>query len=66
MGRVCTHPCESKCKRGEVDEPIAICALKRSAADYAQPVDEDLTIVEEKTGEGSYCGCWTSRAYGSL
>jgi NADPH-dependent glutamate synthase beta subunit-like oxidoreductase/heterodisulfide reductase subunit B len=47
MGRVCTHPCESKCKRGEVDEPIAIAALKRSAADYGQ-VDEDLTTAEEK------------------
>ena len=35
-GRVCTHPCESECKRGTVDEPIAIAALKRFAADHAQ------------------------------
>jgi len=33
-GRVCTHPCETKCRRGEVDEPIAIATLKRFAADY--------------------------------
>lgn len=33
LGRVCPHPCEAKCRRGEVDEPIAICALKRFAAD---------------------------------
>ncbi len=33
-GRVCTHPCESKCRRTQLDEPIAICDLKRYAADY--------------------------------
>jgi len=36
-GRVCTHPCEDECKRREVDEPIAIAALKRFAADNADP-----------------------------
>ena len=34
-GRVCTHPCESKCRRATLDEPISICALKRFVADYA-------------------------------
>jgi NADH-quinone oxidoreductase subunit F len=33
-GRVCIHPCETKCRRRQVDQPIAICALKRFAADY--------------------------------
>lgn len=33
-GRVCTHPCEAFCTRGKVDEPVAICALKRFVADY--------------------------------
>ncbi len=33
-GRVCTHPCESKCRRSQLDEPLAICDLKRYAADY--------------------------------
>jgi heterodisulfide reductase subunit A len=33
-GRVCTHPCESECERGKVDQPIAIRALKRFMADY--------------------------------
>ena len=33
-GRVCTHPCESECERGKVDEPIAIRYLKRFMADY--------------------------------
>ena len=34
-GRICTHPCETACKRGQIDEPIAIAALKRFAADGA-------------------------------
>lgn len=32
-GRICTHPCESECSRKEIDEPIAICALKRFISD---------------------------------
>ncbi|MEW6243426.1 MAG: NAD(P)-binding protein [Bacillota bacterium] len=33
-GRVCHHPCEASCKRGLIDDPIAICHLKRFIADY--------------------------------
>lgn len=33
LGRVCEHPCEKACRRGMVDKPIAICALKRLAYD---------------------------------
>ena len=33
-GRVCHHPCEAQCKRGEVDDPVAIRWLKRFVADY--------------------------------
>lgn len=33
-GRVCFHPCESKCNRGNYDEPIAIHSLERFAADF--------------------------------
>jgi NADH-quinone oxidoreductase subunit F len=33
-GRICIHPCEFKCRRGELDEPVAIRALKRFAADW--------------------------------
>ncbi|MCK4722329.1 MAG: FAD-dependent oxidoreductase, partial [Dehalococcoidia bacterium] len=29
------HPCEAKCRRGQIDEPIAIKALKRYVADHA-------------------------------
>jgi len=33
-GRVCTHPCEDACRRGELDEPMAIRDIKRFVADY--------------------------------
>ena len=33
IGRVCPHPCEEKCRRQLVDEPISIANLKRFAAD---------------------------------
>ncbi|MBU1702292.1 MAG: FAD-dependent oxidoreductase [Candidatus Eisenbacteria bacterium] len=33
-GRVCPHPCEAACRRGEVDEAININHLKRFAADF--------------------------------
>ncbi len=36
FGRICPHPCEEQCRRQELDEPVAICALKRFVAD---PVD---------------------------
>lgn len=34
IGRICPHPCEEVCRRNLVDQPIAICGLKRFAADY--------------------------------
>ncbi len=33
-GRICHHPCEGRCRRGELDESVAIKALKRFAADW--------------------------------
>ncbi|MBN2463011.1 MAG: FAD-dependent oxidoreductase [Dehalococcoidia bacterium] len=35
VGRVCNHPCEGKCRRSQIEDPIAIRHLKRFAADYA-------------------------------
>ena len=36
-GRVCLNPCETQCRRQEVDKPIAIEALKRFVSDYVPP-----------------------------
>jgi NADPH-dependent glutamate synthase beta subunit-like oxidoreductase len=33
LGRVCFHPCEDECRRGELNQPIAICSLKWFASD---------------------------------
>ncbi len=33
-GRICHHPCEGRCRRGELDEPVAIKSLKRFVADW--------------------------------
>lgn len=39
LGRVCSRPCEDHCRHGEPDlgQPVAICSLKRVAADYRDP-----------------------------
>ena len=51
-GRVCTHPCESKCRRAQLDEPVAICNLKRYAADYVFENEEPyLDLVFPKKAE---------------
>ncbi len=36
-GRICTHPCEAACRRGELDEPLAIRDVKRFVADHEGP-----------------------------
>jgi NADH-quinone oxidoreductase subunit F len=41
-GRVCTHPCENKCRRAQRDEALAICSLKRFVADYAMNHEESF------------------------
>ena len=51
-GRVCFHPCESKCNRGSFDEPISIHALERFVADFAsrqnKMVEGNTRRVREK------------------
>jgi NADPH-dependent glutamate synthase beta subunit-like oxidoreductase len=43
LGRVCDRPCEPACRRGRVEEkPVAICRLKRVAADLKGDVTDRL------------------------
>lgn len=53
LGRVCDRPCEPACRRGRVDEtPVAICRLKRVAADMRDDISERLpTAPIEKNGK---------------
>ena len=50
LGRVCTHPCETACKRGEINEPISICAAKRYAADKAGDYSDWMSATAKDTG----------------
>ncbi len=53
LGRTCDRPCEPACRRTRVeDAPVAICRLKRVAADLRDDVDDLLpTAPEEKNGK---------------
>ena len=49
LGRTCDRPCEPACRRGRVDgKPVAICRLKRVAADYRDDVSGMLPKAPEK------------------
>ena len=50
LGRVCTHPCEDACRRVEVNMPIAICALKRYAADNESGSWREALRIKDDTG----------------
>ena len=62
LGRVCDRPCEPACRRRRVEEkPVAICRLKRVAADLAGDIRPWLPqIPEKKNGKQIACigaGC---------
>ena len=50
-GTICPNPCEDECRRGLVDEPIAIRALKRFAAEYDLSHGPFLPETKEDTGK---------------
>ena len=50
LGRVCDRPCEPACRRGRVeDKPVAICRLKRVAADHRDDIRDRLPKAPEKS-----------------
>ncbi len=53
LGRVCDRPCEPACRRGRTGQkPVAICRLKRVAADHRDEVGHLLPIIpEQKNGK---------------
>ena len=48
LGRVCVRPCESNCRRANVDEPISIKWLKRFAADYELEKEKKASIARKE------------------
>ncbi|RJP66491.1 MAG: NADH-quinone oxidoreductase subunit NuoF [Candidatus Abyssobacteria bacterium SURF_17] len=48
-GRVCGHPCQAKCRRGQLDEPVAIKFIKRYIADNAsRPKVEPIPVTRKE------------------
>ncbi|WP_116365084.1 FAD-dependent oxidoreductase [Parahaliea mediterranea] len=57
LGRTCDRPCEPACRRGRIEkEPVAICRLKRVAADNKGEVRDRMpAIPEQKNGKRIAC-----------
>ncbi len=62
LGRTCDRPCEPACRRGRVEEnngaqpePVAICRLKRVAADMKNGVQARMPSVAAKNGKRVAC-----------
>ena len=52
LGRTCDRPCEPACRRGRVEEtPVAICRLKRVAADFKDDVKDRMPRPSAKNGK---------------
>ena len=47
IGRICPHPCEEKCNRGQQDEPLSICRLKRYVADFELEEQGEIRAPEK-------------------
>ncbi|HSV46755.1 MAG TPA: FAD-dependent oxidoreductase [Ramlibacter sp.] len=62
LGRTCDRPCEPACRRGRVEEanaeqpePVAICRLKRVAADMKEDVRHRMPKVAPRNGKRIAC-----------
>ena len=52
LGRTCDRPCEPACRRTRIEEkPVAICRLKRVAADYRGEVEHLMPDIAPKNGK---------------
>src|SRR5438045_3718243 len=58
LGRVCDRPCEPACRRGRIEQqkPVAICRLKRVAADHRDEVASRLPKIP-KAKNGKHIAC---------
>ncbi len=52
-GRICHHPCETECNRGDIDEPVAIHTLKRAAFDFGR---QDAAEAAKAGGKRAHPG----------
>ena len=62
-GRVCGHTCQMKCRRGQLDEPVAIMHLKRFITDHAKrPKIEPLPNYSEGASGDHWCGSFRAHS----
>jgi len=66
LGRTCDRPCEPACRRGRVEEaqlakpePVAICRLKRVAADYkdSSEISKRISLNKKTKSNGKKIAC---------
>ena len=66
LGRTCDRPCEPACRRGRVEEaqqakpePVAICRLKRVAADYKdnEEISKKIALGKKTKSNGKRIAC---------
>ena len=50
MGRVCYHPCQTACNRGELDEAVGINSVERFLGDYAIEHGWEIPAPEKESG----------------
>ncbi len=50
-GRVCQHPCEESCNRGEIDEAVSVRNLKRFVADYIHANPEQYPAAKPRASK---------------
>ena len=56
LGRTCDRPCEPACRRGRIEEkPVAICRLKRVAADHRGDIEHLMPDMAPKNGRRVAC-----------
>jgi len=55
-GRVCDHPCEKRCRRSDIDSPLAIRALKRYIADNMDDYESPIVRPVSKKPEVAIIG----------
>jgi len=56
VGRVCPHPCETACRRAEIDAPVAVRSLKRFAADQVDLDELPLAQIENRSEKVAVVG----------
>ena len=69
LGYICSAPCEGACKRKPIDNPVAICLLKRFAGLEGKSVVPDIEMTERRAlvigaGPAGLAAAWQLQTHG--